>query len=127
MVTSFADIRLASLLASVVRRPFCFWVRGPELRLWGFGHWVPQLIFLSGLEIPPGAVDRGTPLEESPSSSTPDWTEQRRPRKHERDEQVGDQKRAEALQQLQGAKGNQVDQSSYSSAAEAGQQSQSGL
>lgn len=71
MVTSFADIRLASLLASVVRRPFCFWVRGPELRLWGFGHWVPLLIFLSGLEGPPGAIDRGTPLEDSPSSSAP--------------------------------------------------------
>lgn len=71
MVTSFADIRLASLLTSMVRRPFCFWVRGPEVRLWGFGHWVPQLIFFSGLDIPPGAADRGIPLEDSPSSSTP--------------------------------------------------------
>ena len=62
---------------SVVRRPFCFWVRGPEVRLWGFGHWVPQLILFSGLDIPPGAVDRGTPLEDSPSSSTP-WGEKQR-------------------------------------------------
>lgn len=64
-------------LTSVVRRPFCFWVRGPELRLWGFGHWVPQLIFFSGLGAPPGAVDRGTPLEDSPSSSTPRGGKQR--------------------------------------------------
>lgn len=61
---------------SVVRRPFCFWVREPELRLWGFGHWVPQLIF-SGLDIPLGAADRGTPLEDNPSSSTPGGGKQR--------------------------------------------------
>lgn len=74
MVTSFADIRLVSLLASSVRRLFCFWARGPELRLWGFGHWVPQLIFFSGLDIPLGAVDWGTPLEVTPSSSTPGFS-----------------------------------------------------
>lgn len=71
MATSLADIRLASLLASVVQRPFCFWVRGPELRLCELGHWVPQFIFFSGLAIPPGAAGRSTPLEDGPSSSTP--------------------------------------------------------
>ena len=62
---------------SVVRKPFCFWVRGPELRPWGFGHWVPQLIFFSGLDIPLGAVDRGTLLEGTPSSSPPGGGKQR--------------------------------------------------
>lgn len=55
----------------MAQRPFCFWVRGPELRLCELGHWVPQFIFFSGLAIPPGAAGRSTPLEDSPSSSTP--------------------------------------------------------
>lgn len=55
----------------MAQRPFCFWVRGPELRFCELGHWVPQFIFFSGLAIPPGAAGRSTPLEDSPSSSTP--------------------------------------------------------